>query len=589
MKSIAPIHAPRVAEQDVLSKTDYFVDVQLWPLMKTLDARRWLDNFSEAEKDYAIHLLNGFMYFSPALMDELFISAIQSLSSSFYQEGGSFLTFQSSWRQFIDSVIVTYVTGETPNPSDSGFAFARRARQLVGISEDRIVTPDDAVRLLLGQATPIIFVDDFVGSGEQFVKTWQRSVSVAGTTSSFERIAQIRGADFYYCPLLCTGYGHDRINRECPTVIVNPAHLLSDRYSALNPDSIIWPEHLRSTATDFLRSASLRAGIQDTNGGSNDWRGFHKLGLSVALGNSVPDASLPIFYWEKNGYRLDCSRAMAFLLNSIRFLRPQGEIVSIIPAGSPSSQKDEKAWALLHLLFREETVGVNGHKVFTGCFPRTRIIHLTPRKAMRVRPIRNESAGTGNALTSTVCFYRGKIPMYRVPDQKPQFAIPLVHSTSLRSSKVVLGEFFASATSTTSVGGPILLLPRVGQPKRSKLVLYRARQKVALSDCVFGLKSEKSTLLKLHDSMQKNWLKIENLYTGTGAKYIASAQVAGFVRSLGFTVQPANGYPRSHSLARAINRTSETMFSRDELLVIKRESQRLAKGALKNGSQSQSA
>jgi hypothetical protein len=297
-----PIYAPRVSGQDVLSKTDYFVDVQLWPLLKELDAHRWLSNFTDSELDHAVHLLNGFMYFSSRLLDQLFISAVQSLSASFYSFGDSFLAFQSTWRQFVDSVIVTYVTGEIPNPSDSGYAFARRARQLLGINEDRIMAPDEAVRHLVQQAGPIIFVDDFVGSGNQFVETWRRQVPLSGSTSSFERITAVRGAEFYYCPLACTEYGFDRIRRDCPAVRLHPAHLLSARYSALDPNSIIWPNHLRGTATDFLQAASARAGIPDTNGNVDDWRGFHKLGLAIAMGDSVPDATLPIFYWERNGW-----------------------------------------------------------------------------------------------------------------------------------------------------------------------------------------------------------------------------------------------------------------------------------------------
>ena len=302
MSTSAPIHAPRVSAQDVFSKTDYFVDMHLWPLLKEIDGRRWLTNFTDPEQEYAIHLLNGFMYLSPKLLDQLFTSALQSLSASFYSVGTSFLAFQSLWRQFVDTVIVTYVTGEIPNPSDSGYAFARRARQLFGIDESRIVTPDDAVRRLVQQAGPVIFVDDFVGSGNQFLQTWRRAVPLSGSTSSFERIKAIRGAEFYYCPLVCTEYGFSRISAQCPAVRLRPAHLLSAKYSALDENSIMWPTHLSSTATDFLQTVSARAGIPDTNGNVDDWRGFHKLGLAIALGDSVPDATLPLFYWERNGW-----------------------------------------------------------------------------------------------------------------------------------------------------------------------------------------------------------------------------------------------------------------------------------------------
>ncbi|MFZ0959365.1 MAG: hypothetical protein WAO35_00555 [Terriglobia bacterium] len=300
---MTPILPLRISEQDALAKADYFVDVRLWPLHTDLNPSLWLSNFLESEKEHAVHPLNGFIYFSTELIDQMFRSAFQALSSSMHSRGDSFLSFQGKWRLFVESIIVTYVTGETPNPSDSGLTFARKARQVLGIGETRIMSPSDALRSLIVRAAPVLFVDDFVGSGSQFFSTWRRQIEVSpGTEVSFERLSTVRGTEFYYCPLICTSYGYDNIKRVCPGVHVKPAHVVSDRYSALSPDSTIWPLHLRDTAVEFLRTASHRAGIPDSNGGARDWRGFHKLGLALALGDSVPDATMPIFYWEENGW-----------------------------------------------------------------------------------------------------------------------------------------------------------------------------------------------------------------------------------------------------------------------------------------------
>jgi hypothetical protein len=299
-----PILPPKISEQDVLAKADHFTDVALWPLRSELNPPLWLANFRDDEKEHAVHLLNAFVYFSSALIDQMFRSAFQALSSTLYSATDSFLSFQAKWRLFVESVIVTYVTGETPNPTDSGLTFARKARQVLGIQQGRIMDPSGTVRRLMTKPGPVLFVDDFVGSGSQFLSTWKRQIEVSpGTEVSFERLATLRNTEFYYCPLICTQYGHGNLERLCPEVHVNPAHLLSERYSALAPDSFIWPSHLRSTAVDFLGRASRRAGIPDSDGNVNDWRGFHKLGLALALGDSVPDATLPIFYWEENGWK----------------------------------------------------------------------------------------------------------------------------------------------------------------------------------------------------------------------------------------------------------------------------------------------
>jgi hypothetical protein len=52
-----------------------------------------------------------------------------------------------------------------------------------------------------------------------------------------------------------------------------------------------------------VKAVSARIGIPDSGGAVvNDWQGFHCLGLSLAFYDSVPDATLPIFYWEENGW-----------------------------------------------------------------------------------------------------------------------------------------------------------------------------------------------------------------------------------------------------------------------------------------------
>jgi hypothetical protein len=235
-------------------------------------------------------------------MEQLFYSAFQRLSLLIALPNVSLGITKCLWADFLRQAIITRVTGENPSDADSGFYFSRMARQVLKVSESQILGPAETLAELERSTNPrpVIFVDDFVGSGEQFVNTWKRRVQISSSNSmSFELIAG-SGADnrFLYCPLLCTQYGKSRINRKCSGVSILPAHLLPPQYSALAPDSILWPETLLSTAAAFIENASRRAGIPE-----EDWRGFHDLGLALAFEHSVPDATLPLFYWNQNGWR----------------------------------------------------------------------------------------------------------------------------------------------------------------------------------------------------------------------------------------------------------------------------------------------
>ena len=270
----------------MIEKCDYFSDVGIWPRKNDLNPELWLSNFQEDEEPHALYLLNAFMYYSTDLVNQIFSTPIRTI--------GRLMT-GDQWKEFLDSVLVTLVTGEVPSVTDSGYAFTRKARAL-GIPENRIMSHEQVFsRIQGGFDRAVVFVDDFVGSGNQFITTWNRTPP--SRFESLKALATGSQAKFHYCPAFCTQLGLNRIKSACPGVTVNPGVLIPDNYGALAPDSIVWPSQLRSTAEDFLHSAGTRAGIPE-----EEWRGFAGLGLTIAFEDSVPDATLPIMYWEKNGW-----------------------------------------------------------------------------------------------------------------------------------------------------------------------------------------------------------------------------------------------------------------------------------------------
>jgi hypothetical protein len=296
---IPQLRPTAVTRNVVLEKCDYFVDVQLWPLKAEANPEGWLENFEATEREHAQCLLHAFQYFSHQLVDELFRAAVQNLSIATCAPTDSFITAQTKWRTFLAQTLFTYVEGETPNPSDSGFAFVRRARNLVGIDESQIKTNEAALATVLrSRNTPVVFVDDFVGSGDQFVKCWRRRRRIEGNIqTSFAEVAAASGGQYFFCPLVVTAQGAERIQRECPEVRLLPVHVLSSRDSALAADSYVWPTHLQDSAIDFVERASRRAGIS-----AWAWKGYANLGLTIGFAHCVPDATLPIFYWNRNGW-----------------------------------------------------------------------------------------------------------------------------------------------------------------------------------------------------------------------------------------------------------------------------------------------
>jgi len=300
-------YAPPVITRHVLiDRYAYFVKVQLHPVGR-LDPDGWLQNFTPEEEEHALHLLWAFVYLPTRMVRELFVAAFRDISRDVVTAAGPLDLARREWSAFVDSAIFVGVTGEDPNPTDSRYIFLRLARDALGVGEDRVQEPDDALSLLLASpGRPVVFVDDFVGSGSQFVTMWRRPYGLASVSESvsFDQVAAfLPRARFYYCPLVCTEMGRQTIVDHCPRVSLLPAHLIGDEYSALTPRSRVWPEALRPSAMGFLAQVSERAGIPDLNGGVGDWRGFRRLGLTIGFEHGVPDATLPLFTWTQNGWR----------------------------------------------------------------------------------------------------------------------------------------------------------------------------------------------------------------------------------------------------------------------------------------------
>lgn len=288
-----------IDKEMLLTKCDFLVEAQLWPTHRTLDFHGWLQNFEADEVETAVLLLSHFTYYSNDLTQHLFRFAISKLAAQVCDF--SLESAQDQWEEFTKNVLVTHVTGEDPNPSDSGYHFSRMSRQFVGIEPNQIVTNEEAIeRLTFGDSNAVIFVDDFVGSGKQFCETWDRphTFGYPKRHESFSTVAaNAKGMlSAFYCPVICTWKGHQAIQRRAPSVKVLAAHDIDESYSVFSKTCRFWPSDKIAKIESDILNASKRAGI------GRDWRGFHDLGLTIAFEHCIPDATIPIFWHESNNW-----------------------------------------------------------------------------------------------------------------------------------------------------------------------------------------------------------------------------------------------------------------------------------------------
>jgi hypothetical protein len=223
------------------------------------------------------------------------------------------------------------------------------------------------------------------------------------------------------------------------------------------------------------------------------------------------------------GERVQCGRALSFVIWSLRMLAKDGELVAVLPLSTLTAAKDRVAWQAIRSLFDVELLGRYDRGAFQGCVPRSILVRLQRARQMRRRSKKSIAQILplhGNAMASLfVTVVRGWIPLYSVRARTGAWR-RLIHTTEMRDG-VLKEEGVKAVRSASVISGPAVLIPRVGKPDRSKICVVRAGDQYALSDCVIALlTSDERDASRLYDLLLRIWPRLQNEYEGTCAPYV---------------------------------------------------------------------
>ena len=98
------------------------------------------------------------------------------------------------------------------------------------------IKPSNEALKAAANGQPVVFLDDFIGSGDQFLKTWQD----LKTGTSFEIIQRQVNFPAIYVSLVGTDVGISNIGNNAPAVAVCVTHKIDERgtlwgIKSLNP------------------------------------------------------------------------------------------------------------------------------------------------------------------------------------------------------------------------------------------------------------------------------------------------------------------------------------------------------------------
>ena len=225
-----------------------------------------------------------------------------------------------------------------------------------------------------------------------------------------------------------------------------------------------------------------------------------------------------------------CSMGLAFVVNSIDYLSVDGELIAVLPEGSLTSEKDSTTWSLLRRIGDTEVLKNNGLRTFTRAAVRTAVVRFRKRHSRVIAespPVLNTCSASRQELLPPVRIVRGTTQMNEIQrGEGYSDSIAFIHSTHLQDF-TVSSNYKVRGRLGRCAAGPMVLLPRVGQPKRSKVAQYPDPDAFVLSDCVIALMchNPESAELLWRD-LQSNWSLLEQEYVGSGARYITNRRLS---------------------------------------------------------------
>lgn len=233
-----------------------------------------------------------------------------------------------------------------------------------------------------------------------------------------------------------------------------------------------------------------------------------------------------------NNTTVNCSPAMAFVLNSLNFLKKNGELIALLPLSCSTSQKDDKARKLIESHFKLTVEMIPPKKIFYGCNVNTICVRISSLKHFEIKKGNNSIIKNLYVSQSTVGIFRGKLPNHKAIQYISDKGFNLIHTTNIKKGIVLESNQIVLKDSSTILG-PCVLIPRVCTPTFDKIAVFNSNKHIVITDCLIAIYPHLGmTLDDLYILISSNWNSLKSYYSGTCAQYLTIDKLEQFFYSL---------------------------------------------------------
>jgi hypothetical protein len=284
--------------EGIVERCHSFINCGIWEGLDKNLLRAWLTNFrTDEEKYFAACVLDALIFRSEkqtiSLFRHLFLRVLPDLAR--LEPGHSGVLDDAHHKlKRVESLVepgmrLVSVTKLSDPPSKSSPTLLRQLKRHLQIDERWMIKPGDIPGCLSKGIGVFVFIDDLLGTGDQFKHLVDSEDLRRVITSSYVA----------YCPLAAHKKGIAALNSAVPLLKIRSVELLDEKNEVFDPSANCFDDGLNNAgaAESFYYELLQQRGIPLA---SCDRRGYGGLELAYAFQHGVPDNNLPILWWDRS-------------------------------------------------------------------------------------------------------------------------------------------------------------------------------------------------------------------------------------------------------------------------------------------------
>ena len=283
----------------IRERCESYIDAGIWAGIDRPQLRIWMNQFSEGpERYFAACILDSLLYRTTpqtvALLEQLFQRSLPDLARKNELMPGK----EDLWLECLmcDSssgdpgIRIVPVVKDNDRPTKSALLIARMYKQHLRIDERFVIWHWDIPKARQSGASAFLFVDDFLGTGSQFMRF----------TSRFEIPSTLAGAIAIYAPFVAHDAGIKKLTDEAKWLHICWAERLSASYNLFSESSLVFNDGANSpeAAKEFYLEILHRKQLQIDK---IYIYGYGGLALTYVFEHATPNNNIPLL-WHKDNY-----------------------------------------------------------------------------------------------------------------------------------------------------------------------------------------------------------------------------------------------------------------------------------------------